>query len=240
MKARIMWVALVLAFAGMAQAQAISGEPYVAVRGSASQEVTPDLFPLELTLEEISTNAAGTQARIEKLAGDLLALADAIGVKEEDLTVSNLEISPQYKYNDRTDEQVFLGNKYVREIKVRFHALGKLRDFIGRLPSDKALKLDTGAFMASNSEELRRGLLEKAIANARTTAEALAKGVGRKLGPVHTISNQGFNMRYSESTTTLDSVAVTGANALSAPGIVSLREGRITLDQSVYIVYALD
>lgn len=240
MKARIMWVALVLAFAGMAQAQAISGEPYVAVRGSASQEVTPDLFPLELTLEETSTNGAGTQARIEKLAGDLLALADAMGVKEEDLTVSNLEISPQYKYNDRTDEQVFLGNKYVREIKVRFHALGKLRDFIGRLPSDKALKLDTGAFMASNSEELRRGLLEKAIANARATAEALAKGVGRKLGPVHTISNQGFNMRYSESATTLDSVTVTGANALSAPGIVSLREGRITLDQSVYIVYALD
>ena len=54
MKARIMWVALVLAFAGMAQAQAISGEPYVAVRGSASQEVTPDLFPLELTRDPAS------------------------------------------------------------------------------------------------------------------------------------------------------------------------------------------
>ncbi len=241
MKMLMAFVAMLFAFAGAANAQAISGMPYLAVHGQASQEVTPDFFPLELTLTETSADAAGTQIKIEKLAKDVLSIADTMKVEEADLTVSNLSISPEYKYDDDTDKQIFLGNTYEREIKVRFHSLERLREFIAALPSNKALRIDTGAFGTSRSEELKRGLLQKSIANARATAESLAAGVGRKLGPVHTISNQGFNMRYSESATTLDTVTVTGSNvALLAPGVAALREGRITLDQSVYIIYTLE
>lgn len=242
MKARMMLAVALLAFAGAVQAQTIGGDPYVAVRGSASQEVKPNTFPVKITLSDTSTNTAATQARIETLAADVLALVAAAGVEEADLTVANLTISPEYKYNERTDQQVFLGNTYARDIKVRFHALEKLRDFIARLPADKALRVDTETFFAANTDELRRALLKQAIANARSTAEALAQGVGRKLGPAHTISNQGFNVRYSDSpATTLDTVTVSGNSvALLAPGVVSLREGRITLDQGVYIIYKLE
>lgn len=240
-KARMWWAVGLLAFAGVAQAQAISGEPYVAVRGSASQEVRPDTFPVKITLSDTSTNAAATQAKIEKLASDVLALVAAAGVEEADLKVANLSISPEYKYNDRTEQQIFLGNTYSRDIGVRFHSLDKLRDFIAALPADKALRVDTETFVASNNEELRRGLLKQAIENARATAESLAQGVGRKLGPVHTISNQGFNVRYSDSpATTLDTVTVTAARDQYRRGVLSLREGRITLDQSVYIIYKLE
>ena len=240
MKLRMTLAIMLLGFAGMANAQAVGGAPYLAVRGQASQQVTPDIFPLQLTLAETGVDAAGTQARIERLAEDVLSIADGMGVEEADLTVSNLGISPEFKYDEEADKQVFLGNSYVREIKVRFHSLGKMREFIAALPSSKALRIDTGAFGTSRSEELKRGLLQKSIENARATAEALAAGVGRKLGPVHTISNQGFNVRYSEGMS-LDAVTVTGSNgALLAPGVVSLREGRITLDQSVYIIYMLE
>ena len=241
MKVQIMLLVILLGAVGMADAQAISGAPYLAVRGNAVEEVVPDRFPLELTLKETSLDAAATQAKIEKLASDVLAVADGMQVAEEDITVSNLSISPDYEYDDKTEKQIFLGNTYQREIKLRFHTLDKMRAFIAALPSNKTLHLDTGVFGTSRSDEIRRGLLQKAIENARKTAEALAAGVGRKLGAVHTISNQGFNMRYSESATTLDTVTVSGSNvALLAPGTVSLREGRITLSQDVYIVYALE
>lgn len=242
MKMRIALALLMMVWGGGASAQVISGSPYLAVRGQASQEVTPDTFPLELTLTETSLDAAGTQARIERLAKEVLAIADGMKLKEADLTVSNVSISPEYKYDDKTEKEVFLGNTYKREIKVRLHSLERLREFIGSLPSDKALRIDTGRFATSRSDELRRGLLQKAIENARQTAEALAAGIDRKLGPVHTISSQGFNISYSESKTSLDSVYprdVMGV-ALLAPGVIVLREGRITLDQNVYIVYALE
>lgn len=233
-------MALVLLLgAGYAQAQAISGAPYVAVHGQARQEVVPDLFPVEVTLSETSLDTAKTQAMIEGLAKDVLAIAERMQVAEADLTVSNLSISPETKYDEEREKQVFLGNTYEREIKVRFHSLDRLREFIAALPAAKAVRVDTGAFQTSRADELRKGLLQQAIDDARTTAEGLALGVGRKLGPVHTISNQGFNMRYSENAGTLDSVTVMGT-ALMAPGAIVLREGRITLDQNVYIVYALE
>lgn len=239
MKVRLGLAWMLLTCASVANAQAINGAPYLAVQGQASQEVTPDIFPLELTLVDTSQDAAATQAKIEKLAKDVLAIADVMKIEEADLTISNLSISPEYKYDDDTDKQIFLGNTYEREIKIRFHSLDKMREFISALPLSKALRIDTGTFGTSKSEVLKQGLLEKAIKNARATAEALASGVGRRLGSVHTISNQGFNIRYAQNATSLDTVTVVGNGALATPGLVSLREGRITLDQSVYIVYTL-
>ncbi len=239
MKTRgILACALVL-MTGSAGAQAISGSPFIAVHGQARQEVVPDLFPLEVTLSETSADAAGTQARIEALAGRVLAIADRMKVGNSDLTVANLTISPDYDYDDETNKQVFLGNTYTREIEVRFHALDQLRDFVSALPEDKALRIETRKFETTRAAEIRRGLLQKAIADAQVTAEALAAGVGRRLGPVHTISNQRLNIGYSDATQ-LGAVSVSGAVALMAPGVVAMREGRITLDQDVYIIYALE
>lgn len=239
MKMRMVFVLAALAVGGQTQAQVVSGAPYVAVHGEANEEVTPDVFPLELTLSSTSKDAAGTQARIESLAGKILEIANGMKVADADLTVANMTISPQYDYDDDDGKQIFQGNEYKRQIKLRFHALERMRNFISALPQDDALRIQTGAFQASRQEEIKRELMGKAIANARATAEALAAGVGRKLGPVHTISNRSLNVGYSEATP-LGSVAVTGTRALMAPGVVGLREGRITLDQDVYIVYALE
>jgi uncharacterized protein YggE len=243
MKLRIMCGLGIFLLAGAASAQVINGAPYVAVHGEARREVVPDLFPLKLTLSETSKDTAATQAKIERLATEILAIADRLKVEGVDLSVQNLSISPRYDYDDKADEQVFLGNTYEREIRVRFHTLARMREFIAGLPEDKALKIDTGTFETSHAQDLRRELLHDAIADARATAEALAAGADRKLGPVHTISNRAFNVSYSGDdgggATTLGSVTVTGT-ALSAPGVVVLREGRVTLHQDVYIIYTLE
>jgi uncharacterized protein YggE len=240
MKIRMALLLGILSVSTPAGAQAISGAPYIAVHGSARAEVVPDVFPLALTLSETSKDMSGTQEKIEAMAAQVLAIADRMKVAESDLTIANLEISPEYDYDNQKEEQVFLGNSYEREIKIRFHSLDRMREFITALPADKVLKVDTGKFETSRAEAVRRDLLKKAIENARETARALAAGVGRKLGAVHTVSNRGFNVSYSDSATPLGSVAVAGSTALLAPGVVSMREGRITLDQDVYIVYALE
>lgn len=238
MKFRLALMVVSMALAGAVNAQEIAGAPYIAVQGEAKQEVVPDLFPVKIILSETSVDAATTQGVIESLASDLLRIAARMKVPERDLTVSNLSISPGYKYDRDDQKQVFLGNTYQREINLRFHTLDALRDFIAALPEAKAMRIDTGEFLTSRAEELRRGLLQQAIANARSTAEAMAAGIGRKLGAVHTISNQGFNMRYSRSVNAID-VSSTESVALLAPGTVAMKKGVIELKQSVYIIYTL-
>ncbi len=236
----------VLLVVGNVRAQA-GGTPFIAVHGEAKADVVPDVFPVELTLKETSTDAAATQAKIETLAKNILAITGKMQVADGDTTVSNLDISPEYKYDGNTEKQVFLGNTYQREIRIKFHSLPKLNEFITALPQSAALGIQTSEFETSKADELRRELLQSAIANAKRTAEAMANGVGRKLGAVQNISNEGLNITYSQS---LEAVTVMGslapAKMLGAPAPppppppAVLREGKITLDQDVYIVYALD
>lgn len=241
MKMQLGFLLAALAVGSQAHAQAIGGAPFVAVHGTASRQTTPDVFPLRVTLSETSTDPA-TQARIESIAAGILATTGSMEVAADDLSIPNLSVSPEYAYDDETRKQVFLGNTYERQITVRFHTLDALRKFIAALPSEKAVRIDTENFETSRARELRRDLLREAIADARSTAEALAAGAGRKLGAVHTISNEAFNISYSDSArgARLRSVTVMGSAMAAPPPMPVLREGRITLNQDVYIIYALE
>ena len=162
-------------------------------------------------------------------------------MEDRDVTVSNLSVAPEYRYDDKKEEQVFLGNTYERKIKLKFHTLQALKQMIEALPQAKQVQLDTGTFESSSADTQRRELLTQAVDDARTTAEIMAKAVGKRLGTVHNISNQGFNIRYVESgdSYSLDSVTVAGSRLQSAPAPVVLSKGTIDLNQNVYIIYTL-
>lgn len=238
---RIVFVAVLLFGAFNVQAQSIGGSPFIAVHGKAKAEVVPDVLPLEITLKDTSQDAAATQAQIEGYAQQVIALTKAMKMADRDVEISNINVSPEYRWDDKERKQVFLGNTYARTIKLRFHALADLQKAIDALPKSKHVQLSTGGFQSSKQDEIRRELLTQAVQDARKTAEIMASAVGRRVGSVHNISNQGFNVRYvtSNETTTLDSVVVTGARMVAPAPPVALREGVIQLDQDVYIIYTL-
>ena len=236
-------VLLLVAFG--AQAQSISGSPFIAVHGKAKTEVVPDVFPLEITLKDTSLDAARTQALVEGFATQVIELTQKMKIEDRDVTISNLSVAPEYRYDDKDDQQVFLGNTYERKIKLKFHTLESLKQMIEALPQAKQIQLDTGTFVSSKADSLRRELLTQAVEDARSTAEIMAKAVGKRLGTVHNISNQGFNVRYIESSNSssgggeLYSVAVTGTRlGANAPPVV-LSKGTIDLSQDIYIIYTL-
>ena len=234
-------VLMVVSVMGVANAQSIGGSPFIAVHGKAKAEVVPDIFPLEITLTDTSLDAAKTQALIEGYAGQVVALTKKMEMEDRDVTVANLSVAPEYRYDDDDDKQIFLGNTYARKIKLNFHTLEALKQMIEALPQAKQIQLDTGTFVSSKADELRRELLTQAVDDARSTAEIMAKAVGKRLGTVHNISNQGFNVRYVESSDSysLDSITVTGSRLGRAPAPVVLSKGTTQLDQNVYIIYTL-
>lgn len=222
-----------------ASAQVISGSPYLTVHGKAKMEVVPDIFPLEVTLKETSKDLAKTQVTIESLAAAFTELAAKQAVPEADISISNLSIEAETDYDEKTEQQVFLGNTYERTIKINFHSLERLSQFLSAMPAAPQIQAETRSFSFSGTQDARRSLVQAAVKDARETADELAKAVQKRVGQVHTISNQPLSIRYAESGT-LDAITVSGA-ALFAPGTVkaTLKRGVITLDQDVYILYSL-
>lgn len=238
---RIVLAVALLVGAFDAQAQSIGGSPFIAVHGKAETEVVPDVFPLEITLKDTSLDVAATQAQVEANTQQVVALISAMKMEDRDVEIANLSVSPEYRWDDNEDKQIFLGNTYARSIKLRFHALADLQKAIDALPKSKQVQIDTGSFQSSRQDDIRRELLAQAVQDARKTAEVMAGAVGKRVGGVHNISNQGFNVRYvaSDESTTLDSVTVTGTRMAAPAPPVALREGVIQLDQDVYIIYTL-
>lgn len=244
---RIVFATALLLSAFNVQAQSIGGSPFIAVHGKAKAEVVPDIFPLEITLKDTSQDAARSQTLIEGHAQRILQTVKQMKLPDADVTVSNLNVSPEYRYDREAEKQVFVGNVYRRQIKLRFRALPELAKMIGTLPDAKEVQVDTGEFETSRADDVRRSLMARAVEDARATGEVMAKAVGKRLGDVHNVSNQGFNIQYVEggvdeppvvldTPRALDVVAVSGSRA---PAPVVLREGRIELQQDVYILYKL-
>ena len=244
---RIIVAAVILLGACNVQAQSISGSPFIAVHGKAKAEVVPDVFPLEITLKDTSLDAGKTQALIEAHAERILATARQMKLPDADVTVSNLSVSPEYKYDREAEKQVFLGNVYRRQIKLRFRKLADLAKMVGTLPDAREVQIDTSEFETSRADDVRRNLMTNAVEDARATGEVMAQAVGKRLGAVHNVSNQGFNVQYVEggvndppvvfsAPAPMDSITVSGSRMRAD---VVLREGRIELQQDVYIIYTL-
>jgi uncharacterized protein len=244
MKNKMMWVlSLLVAFVPVASAQGVSGVPFIAAQGEARAEVVPDIFPLKVTLTETSMDAAATQKKIEALASDIIETAKMMNVAEDDITVGNLVISIEERYDDKTEQEIFVGNSYERVISLRFHDLAALKAFVDRLPTGKAVRAATGTFAYSKAEAERKKLLQEAMDDAKETAEQIATGLGKKIIGVQNVSDRPMNASYFGNGANLDALQVRGNVALTAPGTVrgqsemALKKGVITLERTIYIIY---
>jgi len=251
---------LLLSLAAPAFAQ---NAPFIAVKGQATVDVVPDVFPLDIDIHAEGMDVAKAQARVEELTRAVIAQARSLGLQDKDIYVGSIGISPQTRYDDKTDKSVFTGNKYTREIGLTFTDLDKLRQQVAATPPGENVEVNTQAFRLAGANEARRKLLIDAIANARSSAEVLAAGVGRRLGPVQTISTSPLSLSGGsyinpidvasvESTTILTaeqieripvprnvtSVALLGKGSVNRADI-QLEKGSVRLSSEVYIVYTL-
>jgi uncharacterized protein YggE len=233
--------------AAFAQAQTFTTKPFLSVQGHAEAKVKPDIFPVTVRLEDTGTDPARSQGLVEDLAAKTLAAAQAQGAQSSDIDVGNLSVSPKTKWDDKAEQEIFLGNSYERAIEVRFRDLERLRQFIAALPDMKQLRIDTGTFQYSGRRELERKLRREAVADAKAAAEDLAGAVGRRLLELFNVSdhaqstiysNMGYSRSGAPSARSVSSVALLAPGTVRNSGIV-LKEGEITVSADAFLVYII-
>jgi uncharacterized protein YggE len=231
-------LALLPAWAG---AQNFQGKPFLAVQGHAEAKFKPDIFPLQVSISDTGTDAAKSQSLVEGLAKTVLAQTGKLKIPDADMEVGNLSISPDTDWDTETKTQIFKGNEYSRQIRVRFRSLDDLRAFIAAMPASPALRLETDSFEYSKAAEVKRKLRREAIEDGRKAGEEMASAVGKRLLDLFNVSDTAQSVvrsssGYSGEGTTLDTVTVMGS-AINAD--IVLREGEITISADAYLVYLI-
>ena len=182
--------ALPLAFlvCGAAAADALKDSvPSISVVGEASAEVAPDRATLRFGVTTERNTAAEAAAENARIVAVLLAELNALGVGDADVQTQIVTLEPVTTEERDTKGKVTLARKFFRArnaLAARVKPIDKAGEIITRLISKGANSFDgidyDFADPAAKLNELRTG----AVRDARTRAEAYAKGVELKLSRV--------------------------------------------------------
>lgn len=167
------------------------GKTVVSAQGVSSIKASPDIVAVNFNVQVINESSEEAKNQMSEIVEKLETSLEDI-VDKKDIQTSNLNIYPNYDWSD--GKQKITGYTARQDITVETTKLDKVGKIV-----DKGV--DAGAlvsyinFQLSNKreEEFKVTALEDASKDAKVKAEAIAKGLGKRLGGVVSVASSDFN-----------------------------------------------
>lgn len=166
-------------------------ERIIRVIGKGKLAVKPDTIRLIMTLEGIKEEYDETVKMSAEMTEIIKDTFESIGFSRESVRTLYFNIDAEYEsYQDRDKnwKRRFEGYKFVHRIKIEFPSdnklLGKVLYLIGHSPLHPEFSIE---YTVANPEQSKNELLAKAVCDAKSKAEVLAKTADLKLGNIITI-----------------------------------------------------
>ncbi|MEW6605177.1 MAG: SIMPL domain-containing protein, partial [Thermoproteota archaeon] len=148
------------------------------VTGTATQKVEPDTITVIFAIETVDVTAGGAlESNSEAIDAVIIALQDA-GVAENETSTAYFSIHPNYN-NTEFGAQELTGYTVTNSIMVKSSHLSNVSDWIDTAVNAGANRVDSLSFTLSEErlDEIRAGITQNAIDNARNKADALAQAL---------------------------------------------------------------
>lgn len=218
------------------QSEALAAEANtISVRGTAKQEVAPDMayVTLGIKVEADTAEAARSQAAVasQKVKRTLLGLA----ITESNIQSSAYNLYPDYENNKGKSK--LKGYALNTTLRVKVDDLKKLGDVIDKTVQDGITNVNQVSFALSEKSTVQRQLLAAAVDNARIKAAIVANAGGRNIGEMLSANVND----YSGETIIMDAAryksAMPGANEGAA---TQLMPGTLKVNANVEVVFKLN
>ena len=232
---------LIVTLLALTSCQALQSEnkivPTVSVSASATISVIPDSASFSITAE--STEPTTEEARN---ASSLMTekaveiLKDEFGITEESFTTDFMQISPYYEWVD--GQRTLVGQKATQKLSIVLSVdnLSKVGKVYDRLSVLDGISISSVSYSKLDTTEEVRNVREKAAEESLKKAEAYAKGVGKRVGEVISISD-GSGVSYT--TVTYNSPKLMMAEASMDYASTTIYQSDVTLSDSVTVVFTL-
>jgi uncharacterized protein YggE len=160
----------------------------VSVSGEGEVKARPDMAYVTLAVEARKPTLAEARAQVTTAIDKLLALTRDLKIDPKYVDASQLQVQPEYRWNEKDSQRVLLGYLVSRQVDVELHELDKLGPLLERAVSAGMNQVGGARLDSSRRKDLEREALAKAVTDARLNAEALAKASGTRLGAVQSLS----------------------------------------------------
>ena len=200
---RAAWLALLsgVAVVGVASAHETVPPPLISVTGEGEVKGMPDMAYVTIGIEARKPTLAEARAQVTAAVERVLALTRELKIDPKFVDSSQLQVQPEYRWNEKDSQRVLLGYVVSRQIEVELRDLERLGALLERSVSAGVNVLGGARLDSTRRKELEREALTKAVDDARLDAEALAKAASARLGPVYSLSASmamPFQPKYME------------------------------------------
>ena len=190
MKIRIASIVALLMLIGVCAC----AEPAVlTVHGMGTVSMAPDQATINFGVSRSSTDIARAQAYVNETLGRVIDGLKAMGVRENDIQTSAINIYRDYDYeSDVPGDVAYMVDN---SVSVRISDIDHVGEYIDTVFEAGANTFSGIGFSASDNADEKTRALELAVADAQAKAETLAAAAGMKLGAIRSI-NDSVNDNY--------------------------------------------
>lgn len=234
------WVCLLAFVLSLpANADEQSSRRSISTNGYGEIKVEPDMAQLHLTVTVTSKRALEAKGETDQRVNNLIAELKKAGIKDTDITASNIQTSPRYQHSNDSGRQ-FVGYQASRNVVVMIRDLDQLTDIMDIALANDIQTIGQIAYRTSTEDKHREQARSNAIADSKYKATLLAGAYGAQLGAIHTInyhSNYAAqNNAFIEQAVMADTVRLS-RNSVGARGVYKPRE--IIFSDNIQVVFDL-
>lgn len=206
------------------------------VKGIGRLAVKPDLIQLLLTLKGHHESYGQALEESSKARNRLKEAFSETGFADQDLKTSYFSIDTKYEgFSDGAGnyQQKFVGFEYEHRLILEFEADNRrLGQILTNLLNSGVPALFNLVYTVKDPESIKIQLLERAVLDARTKAEALARAAGVQMGRllriIHAKRDPDFRTELMRGAPGLEKTVYADINAGIEPEDIRL-EGSVTL-----------
>ena len=154
----------------------------VTVEGNAEISVVPDRASLNLAVELDGRNLSAMTTAVAQTVDAFLTITDGFSINRNDVMTSGVNISPRYRYENKTGRRIFDGYNVSRSIQVDLKNIDLLGSIIERSTAQGINNIAAPIFRFSQEDQIIQSLHTLAVQDAIKRAEALADPLNASLG----------------------------------------------------------
>ena len=241
MRKTIFAVSILVVLAVLTGCQSFGGEKSVvstvSVSASATVSLIPDSASFSITAEATEGTTEGARNASSMMVEKAVEiLKDEFGITEESFTTDFMQISPYYEWLD--GGRTLIGQKATQKLSVVLSGdnLVKVGKVYDRLSILDGISISSVSYSKLDTAEALAEVREKAASAALIKAEAYAKGLGKKVGEVISISD-GSGVSYTS--VSYNSPKLMMAEASMDYASTTIYQDDISLSDSVTVVFTL-
>lgn len=215
---------------------AVRDRDVMSVDGTGKITTTPDVALVTLGVQTDAATVRAAQQENTKKMNAITAMVKGQGVAEKDLTTAGYSIYPRVDWN--SGKQTILGYTVTQSLSVKIRDLDKTGDIISQAGDLGANQVGGINFTIDEPEALRDQARDKAIADAKKKAEALARQLGVTIVKAVSFAEQGVGGPiYPMYSKTMEYDVANGQIAAPAPDIQTGSQDVVSNVTVVFEIY---